>query len=57
MKDAVSISLGSPKRDERIKANLTRQKILFERIDMYRDIAKVRQMYWVASDGITFAGK
>ena len=37
MKHAVSISLGSSKRDKRVKANFTGQEI--------RNIAKVPQMY------------
>jgi hypothetical protein len=46
MKHAVSISLGSSKRDMSVKVNLSGQGILLGSIGMDRDIAKVRQMYW-----------
>jgi len=45
MKRAVSISLGSSKRDKSVKVNLNGQEILVERIGMDGDIAKARQMY------------
>jgi hypothetical protein len=45
MKRAVSISLGSSKRDKSVKINLNGQEILVERIGMDGDIAKTRQMY------------
>jgi hypothetical protein len=45
MKRAVSISLGSSKRDKSVRVNLNGQEILVERIGMDGDIAKARQMY------------
>ncbi len=45
MKHAVSISLGSSKRDKSVKVNLNGQEILVERIGMDGDIEKARQMY------------
>jgi hypothetical protein len=45
MKRAVSISLGSSKRDKSVRVNLGGQEILVERIGMDGDIAKARQMY------------
>jgi hypothetical protein len=45
MKRAVSISLGSSKRDKSVKVNLNGQEILVERIGMDGDVAKARQMY------------
>jgi hypothetical protein len=45
MKHAVSISLGSSKRDKSVAINLGGQEILVERIGMDGDIAKARQMY------------
>lgn len=45
MKRAVSISLGSSKRDKSVRVNLNGQEILIERIGMDGDIAKARQMY------------
>jgi hypothetical protein len=45
MKRAVSISLGSSKRDKSVKVNLNGQEILVERVGMDGDIAKARQMY------------
>jgi hypothetical protein len=45
MKRAVSISLGSSKRDKSVKVDLNGQEILVERIGMDGDIAKARQMY------------
>ncbi len=45
MKRAVSISLGSSKRDKSVKVNLNGQEILVERIGTDGDIAKARQMY------------
>jgi len=45
MKCAVSISLGSSKRDKSVKVNLNGQEILVERIGTDGDIAKARQMY------------
>ncbi len=45
MKRAVSISLGSSKRDKSVQVNLNGQEILVERIGMDGDIAKTRQMY------------
>jgi hypothetical protein len=45
MKRAVSISLGSSKRDKSVKVNLNGQEILVERIGMDGDIAKARRMY------------
>ena len=45
MKRAVSISLGSSKRDKSVKVNLNGQEILVERIGTDGDIEKVRQMY------------
>jgi len=45
MKRAVSISLGSSKRDKSVKVNLNGQEILVERIGMDGDIAKAHQMY------------
>ena len=45
MKRAVSISLGSSKRDKSITINLGGQEILVERIGTDGDVAKARQMY------------
>ena len=45
MKRAVSISLGSSKRDKSVKINLNGQEILVERVGMDGDIARARQMY------------
>ena len=45
MKRAVSISLGSSKRDKSVTINLGGQEILVERIGTDGDIAKARQMY------------
>jgi hypothetical protein len=45
MKHAVSISLGSSKRDKSVKVNLGGQEILVERVGTDGDIAKARQMY------------
>jgi hypothetical protein len=45
MKRAVSISLGSSKRDKSVKVNLNGQEILVERIGMDGDITKAHQMY------------
>jgi hypothetical protein len=45
MKRAVSISLGSSKRDKSVKVNLNGQEILVERIGMDGDIEKACQMY------------
>lgn len=45
MKRAVSISLGSSKRDKRVKVNLNGQEILVERIGMDGDFKKARQTY------------
>lgn len=45
MKHAVSISLGSSKRDKSVKVNLNGQEILVERIGTDGDIEKARQLY------------
>lgn len=45
MKHAVSISLGSSKRDKSVKVNLNGQEILVERIGTNGDIEKAHQMY------------
>ena len=45
MKRAVSISLGSSKRDKSVTIKLRDQEILVERIGTDGDIAKARQMY------------
>jgi hypothetical protein len=45
MKRAVSISLGSSKRDKSVKVNLNGQEILVERIGMDGDIVKAHQTY------------
>ncbi|MCA2002089.1 MAG: quinate 5-dehydrogenase [Chloroflexi bacterium] len=45
MKRAVSVSLGSSKRDKSVKINLNGQEILVERIGMDGDFAKARRMY------------
>jgi hypothetical protein len=45
MKHAVSISLGSSKRDKSVRVNLNGQEILVERIGTDGDIEKARQMY------------
>jgi len=45
MKRAVSVSLGSSKRDKSVKVNLKGQEILVERIGMDGDVEKARQMY------------
>lgn len=45
MKRAVSVSLGSSKRDKSVKVDLNRQEILVERIGTDGDLAKARQMY------------
>lgn len=45
MKHAVSISLGSSKRDKSVKVNLNGQEILVERIGTNGDIEKACQMY------------
>lgn len=45
MKRAVSISLGSSKRDKSVKVNLNGQEILVERIGTDGDVAKAHQMY------------
>ncbi|MBI5965016.1 MAG: quinate 5-dehydrogenase [Chloroflexi bacterium] len=45
MKHAVSISLGSSKRDKSVKVNLNGVEILVERIGTDGDIEKARQMY------------
>lgn len=45
MKRAVSISLGSSKRDKSVKVNLKGQEILVERIGMDGDVEKARRMY------------
>ena len=45
MKHAVSISLGSSKRDKSVKVNLNGQEILVERIGTDGNIEKARQMY------------
>lgn len=45
MKRAVSISLGSSKRDKSVKIDLEGEEILVERIGTDGDIARARQMY------------
>jgi len=45
MKRAVSVSLGSSKRDKSVTVNLNGQEILVKRIGMDGDIEKARQMY------------
>ena len=45
MKRAVSISLGSSKRDKSVTINLGGEEILVERIGTDGDVAKARQMY------------
>lgn len=45
MKRAVSISLGSSKRDKSVKINLGGEEILVERIGTDGDITRTRQMY------------
>jgi len=45
MKRAVSVSLGSSKRDKSVKVDLSGQEILVERIGTDGDISKARQMY------------
>jgi hypothetical protein len=45
MKRAVSISLGSSKRDKSVVINLNGEEILVERIGTDGDLAKARQMY------------
>ena len=45
MKRAVSISLGSSKRDKSVNVNLNGQEILVERIGMDGDIARAHQTY------------
>jgi len=45
MKRAVSISLGSSKRDKSVTIKLKEQEILVERVGTDGDIAKARQMY------------
>jgi hypothetical protein len=45
MKRAVSISLGSSKRDKSVKVNLNGQEILVERIGMDGDVPKAARMY------------
>lgn len=45
MKHAISISLGSSKRDKSVNVNLNGQEILVERIGTDGDIEKARQMY------------
>ncbi len=45
MKRAVSISLGSSKRDKSVTIKLKDQEILVERIGTDGDIAKARQLY------------
>jgi len=45
MKRAVSVSLGSSKRDKSVTINLGGEQILVERIGTDGDIAKARQMY------------
>ena len=45
MKHAISISLGSSKRDKSVKVNLNGQEILVERIGTDGNIEKARQMY------------
>lgn len=45
MKRAVSVSLGSSKRDKSVKVDLNGQEILVERIGTDGDIPKARQMY------------
>jgi hypothetical protein len=45
MKRAISISLGSSKRDKSVKINLGGEEILVERVGTDGDIAKARQMY------------
>jgi hypothetical protein len=45
MKRAISISLGSSKRDKSVKINLGGEEILVERVGTNGDIPKARQMY------------
>ena len=45
MKHAISISLGSSKRDKSVNVNLNGQEILVERIGTDGDIEKARRMY------------
>lgn len=45
MKRAVSISLGSSKRNKSVTINLKGEEILVERIGLDGDVAKARQMY------------
>jgi hypothetical protein len=45
MKRAISISLGSSKRDKSVKINLGGEEILVERVGTDGDIPKARQMY------------
>jgi hypothetical protein len=45
MKRAVSISLGSSKRDKKVVVNFNGEEIQVERVGMDGDIAKARQMY------------
>jgi hypothetical protein len=45
MKRAISISLGSSKRDKSVKINLGGEEILVERVGTNGDISKARQMY------------
>jgi len=45
MKYAISVSLGSSKRDKSVKIDLKGQEILVERVGTDGDVAKARQMY------------
>jgi hypothetical protein len=45
MKRAVSISLGSSKRDKRVTIKFKDEEILVERVGTDGDVAKARQMY------------
>jgi hypothetical protein len=45
MKYAVSISLGSSKRDKRVEINFNGEKVVIERIGMDGDVAKAKKMY------------
>ena len=54
MKRAVSISLGSSKRDKSVTINLGGEEILVERIGTDGDVAKARQMY-LELDGVVDA--
>ena len=56
MKRAVSISLGSSKRDKKVTTNFKEEQIQFERIGVDGDVARARQLYLELNDQVDAFG-